>query len=258
MKIPRVFTLVACAALAVGCEKSSGQGTAAAPGDTQPRAAASRPDPPAPKKRHFFRKCFDPYAGCKPLVGLPALSGDGTMLAFPDRGPSSPRDEFLLTMRIIAVADGSEIAATPIVTIDDYNRGYDDDTGGFKEPVAGEIDRRIDDFERVLGNGGYRGLVALGVVHEDRESEEVRGMKAAFDGKELVVTEGETVRWRKPIDPQPRKPGPGDAGEELDCGPFPVADVRVWVSRDKRVLVARVGYISSHLCSVETRTLVWR
>lgn len=196
------------------------------------------------------------YSECAPTQGLPALSADGKRVAVPDFGPDSARDDRVLTVRILDVDSDAQVSALPILTLADYQQGVDAMSGERTAAFEAELDTRIQAVARALA--GYRPLTALGTVHEDRPGEEVDGLRAVFDGSMLTVvdTRDGQVRWRRAIGPSKVwKPSP-----ELDivCGPFPVADVSVWASREPSVIVALVTYVGADLCATEYPYLVWR
>ena len=202
--------------------------------------------------------CLETYSGCPPTEGLPALSADGKRVAVPDFGPDSPRDIRVLTVRILDVDSNDQVQALPVLTSADYGQGIDEMSGERTAAFEAELDTRIQAVDRVMAEGGYGSLTALGTVHEDRPGEEVGGLRAVFDGSMLTVVDARDgqVRWRRAIGPSKVwKPTP-----ELDivCGPFPVADVSVWVSRKPSVIVALVTYVGADLCATEYPYLVWR
>ncbi|MCG8421076.1 MAG: hypothetical protein MJE77_24405 [Proteobacteria bacterium] len=200
--------------------------------------------------------CLDPYAGCPAAIGLPAISADGQRVAVADFGPESARDEPVLTMRIVEIASGLAVQEHPILSDEDYKRAADPGTGEFSQSFLAELEKRARVFERVLIRGGYRPLTALGTIHDSKASDPTDGLRAAFDGEELSITDVESgaALWRRPVGSfQPYRSAAG-----VECGPFPVADITVWVGREPGVAVALVTYISSDLCAVDYPYLIWR
>jgi hypothetical protein len=245
------------AGMGMGCEKPGG-----VPDSPTSAPGAARPAPLAGKTGNrsagpkFRLECFDAYAGCPAVVGIPAISAEGKRVAVPDYGPDTGRDELVLTMRIMDIDSGKVVTETPLLTYRDYDRGRDPDTEQWTETFRAELEERVRKFEQVLAQGGYEPLASLGTVHEDRPGEEVAGLRARFDGKQLVIEDRATSKpvWQRPVGPStPFKRGDGEI-----CGPFPVADVSVWVSRERGVAVARPTYIGSDLCPTEYPYLVWR
>jgi hypothetical protein len=264
---PHLLAFLAIA-LAVACQKQPvavplGSSATDAPGvPAAPAATSGAPgdarDAVRPGPRVVAACLVDSYAECEPLAGLPALSADGRRVAVPDSGPDSPRGERILTVRVLDVDRGTELRALPMLTYEDRDEGVDDMTGEVAPALMAELDRRIAALDRVLDEGGFRPLAALGTVHEDRPGQEVDGLRATFDGSELTVVdlrEGR-VRWRRAIGRS--KVWKPDPNLDLTCGPFPVADVTVWVSREPGVIVALVTYIGADVCATEYPFLVWR
>lgn len=228
------------------------------PGDVTPGQETPAPAPDAGTGPRVVFECLDVYAECPPVVGLPALSADARRVAVPDFGPDSPRDELVLTIRIVDVDSGATVSEFPVLTHADYARGVDPMSRELDAATSNLVRDRIEAAQRELERGAYRPLTFLGTVHEQRPGQVVDGLRASFDGKELVVVDERTgeVRWRRAIGPSITwKPSPD---LDLVCGPFPVADVSVWASREPSVIVARVTYIGADLCATEYPYLVWR
>jgi hypothetical protein len=252
-----LVALAMLAGMSMGCEKSGG-----APDSPTTAPGAARPAPLPSKATNrsagpkFRLECFDAYAGCPAVVGIPAISSDGKRVAVPDYGPDTGRDELILTMRIMAIATGKVVSETPLLTYRDYDRGRDPDTDQWTEKFRAELGDRVRAFEQVLVQGDYQPLLPLGTVHEDSPGEDVAGLRARFDGQQLVIEDTATSEplWQRPVTPST----PFDRGDGEICGPFPVADVSVWVSRERGVAVARPTYIGSDLCPTEYPYLVWR
>lgn len=245
-------------ALPAGQQAAQPQPAPPQPADGRNAAQSSQPAqhhrPPGATELGFRIECFEAYAGCDAVIGLPAISADGRRVAVPDFGPDTPRDEFVLTMRVKDVATGAEISATPIMTYDDHD-AIDLDTGEPAAELRAELEQRTRAFERVLAEGNYRPMIYLGVVHQERAAERAPGLRATFDGSDLVITDprtGETL-WRQTVGPS----APFTRADGEVCGPFPVAELHVWVKRRPRAAVARVGYIGNDVCATELPYLVW-
>ncbi|WP_428265818.1 hypothetical protein [Haliangium sp.] len=254
--------LLVLSSLIVAAGAGCGSGAAPVP-PVVPAAGPERPSPgpdelapdgsalPAPR---IDRECLDPYAGCPAAVGLPALSADGARVAVPDRGPDSERDQRALTIRILAVAGGAELGHYDIIQVVDYEL-LDPASGELTDALRARVDPRIEAVRRVLDEGGFRPLTALGTVHEQRAGAEVDGLRASFDGEALEVFDARLgqVRWHRALGPSA-----AEVEDGRDCGPFAVAEVQVWVSREAGVIVAQVVYLSDEMCAPEQPFLVWR
>lgn len=234
-----------------GCDKpgSTGVDNTGPQHQAHNEPGASRPDLPPVRKLTGPRldtACFDTYAECEPVIDLPALSADGERIAVPDFGPEDPRDEFVLTMRIIALDGSAEPVEMPIVTVEDHRRSADSQTGEFSVAFAAELEKRAAAFEQVLTVGEYRPLTSLGRVHQQRNSDPVNGLRASFDGDNLVIADVASgkVEWQQRI--LASRAFRARAGH--DCGVFPVADIALWISRAPRVAVARVAFTGSERC----------
>lgn len=265
--LPAVFLvfLILWAGLIGGCRpRPSSAGPAASPAETGATAAASSAETGAAPAAgqggsHVSVDCLvDAYAGCDATRGLPALSADGARVAVPDFGPDSPRDERILTVHILDIDRNAVVRSMFVLGYEDHAQGVDGMTGAVSPALRATLEQRIAAVDQVLNAGGFRPLLSLGRVHEARPGPEVAGMQATFDGTTLTVfdlREGR-VRWRRDIGPSPVwKPDPG---LDLVCGPFPVADIEVWASREPSVLLAHVTYIGADLCATEYPYMVWR
>jgi hypothetical protein len=252
---PCRYAFIALAAL-VACARppadSPQDTTLASAGDVSTRAA---PSPAlAGTGQHFAIDCFDVYAECPPVRGLPALSADGAYVAIADTGPEDARDEFVLTLRVLAVAPAAEHRALPILTHEDRISGLDAQTDELSEALRQAVQARIAAADQLLADQGFAALPYLGTVHQARPGQETAGLRAAFDGRELTIHDHGQVRWRRAI---------GDSvsfvlGDDTRCGPFPVAEIAVWADRASGVALARVVYTTSDICQIEDRILVWR
>lgn len=252
--IDSTWVLLTLVAMAAGCKSPSTPASGAPPLANDVPSSSARSQGGKSAEVGFRIDCFGAYTGCEPLVGLPAISGDGKRVAVPDLGPDTGRDEFILTMRVLDVDTGGVVKETPIVTYDDYE-GLDIDTQEMSPERRRVIGERIHAFERVLAEGEYRPLISVGSARTERPVAR-NNLRAEFDGKELAITDTRTseVLWRTAIGPST----PFTRGDGEVCGPFPVADIDVWVSLELRVAVARVGYVGSDLCATEYPYLVWR
>ncbi|MEM9490700.1 MAG: hypothetical protein AAGC55_16250, partial [Myxococcota bacterium] len=161
----------------MGCERqrpsaTRANATAEQPGSDE-RAAepeAARPGPSKSAGPRIDPRCFDVYAECPATVGLPAVSADGQRVAVPDFGPVSPRDEFVLTVRIVEVAGGAEVSQSPLLTQDDRARSADPMTGQLSAEMYQQVEARVATLEQTLKQGGFTPLVALGRVHQQQGS----------------------------------------------------------------------------------------
>lgn len=241
-------------ALGMGCEKPGSRPDSPEPGAARPApVTASTPARSKADGPTFRLDCFDVYAECPAVTGMPAISSDGKRVAVPDHGPDTGRDEFVLTVRVMEVDTGKEVFEAPLVTFRDHDR-RDPASDEWSEAFLAELKERVSAVERVLAQGDFAPMVALGTVHEDRPGEDVAGLRARFDGKQLVIEDGGKPRWQRAIAPST----PFQRGDGETCGPFPVADVSAWVSREHGVAVARPTYIGSDLCETEYPYLIWR
>lgn len=243
---------------APGCEKA-GSRPDSPRADTPSEPGAARPVATTPARSAaagpiFRLDCFDAYTECPAVTGMPAISSDGKRVIVPDYGPDTGRDEFVLTVRVVEVATGKVVFEAPLVTYRDHDSGRDPQSDEWTAAFRAELGDRVAAVERALAQGGFQSMVALGAVHQDRPGDEVAGLRARFDGKQLVIDDGGAPRWQRPIAPST----PFDRGDGEICGPFPVADVSAWASREHGVAVARPTYIGSDLCATEYPYFIWR
>lgn len=168
------------------------------------------------------------------------------------------REERVLTVHIIEVDGGNPVSELPVLTYADYDEGADPMTAELDAATRAAIEERAVAVERELANGKYRPLTALGRVHEQLPGQEALGLRASFDGKELVVTDTRTgqARWRRALGPGQAEQRPSD--EDAGCEALPVADVTVWASREPSVVVAHVTYIGADGCDAAASFQVWR
>ncbi|ACY17383.1 hypothetical protein [Haliangium ochraceum] len=216
---------------------------------TAPEASAG----PAPR---IERGCLEAYAPCPATTGLPALSADGAVVAVADFGPDSARDERVLTVRLFDAASGQAVSELPVITWADYDQGADPMTMEFHADTEAAIEERVLAVERELARGRYRPLLALGTVHEQSGPQAAGGMVASFDGAALEIAEADSgaALLRHPLAELPAwEPSP-----EIECGPFPVAEIEVWASRAPRVFVAHVIYMGGDMCTSPMPFLILR
>lgn len=168
------------------------------------------------------------------------------------------REERVLTVHIIEVESGKPVSELPVLTYADYDEGADPMTAELDANTRAAIEERAAAVERELANGKYRPLTALGRVHEQLAGQEVDGLRASFDGKELTVTDTRTgqTRWRRPLGPGQAEQRPSD--DDAGCEALPVADVTVWASREPGVAVAHVTYVGADGCDAAASFQVWR
>lgn len=222
-----------------------------------PNQPANGPDGGPDNRPRVAPDCFDVYADCPATIGLPALSTDGNRIAVPDLGaddPQAARDEFVLTVRFLAVDSGAVLSEIPLVTREDHFQAADPGTGEFSPAFRAELDRRVAAFARVMAKGQFRPLTGLGKVHEQRSSDPQLGVRAHFDGTDLSIVDAATgaIHWRHAIPrSQPSRRATGES-----CGPFPIAEIAVWVSRSPRLALLRVSYISSEPCLAQDSYIV--
>lgn len=254
---PRWYAFIGLLALA-GCGNPSvysSRDITAPPVEAASAPAAAAPAPaPAKASSHFAIECFDVYAECAPVRGLPALSADHARVALADSGPEDARDEFVLSVRVLDVTSGAELRDLPVLTHEDRVSGLDAETGELSEELRRTVQARIAAVEQMLAAGGFAALAYLGTVHQARAGEEAAGMRATFDGRELTIHDQGRARWRRAI---------GDSvsfvlDSGAHCGPFPVAEIAVWADRAAGVALARVSYTTSDICQIEDRYLVLR
>lgn len=191
------------------------------------------------------------------VAGLPAVSADGALVAVPDMERAGEREELPLTIRIFDAGTGKAVSELPVITYRDYDEGADPLTVELYPATRAAIEQRVLAVERELARGRYRPLTALGTVHEQRAGQDIDGLRARFDGRELVVedTRAGQARWRRPIGPESATP---PVASDIACAPSPVADVTVWVDRASGVIVAQVAYMGSDACDSQATFLVWR
>ena len=191
------------------------------------------------------------------VEGLPAVSADGKLVAVPDMERAGEREERVLTVRIFDTGSGKAVSELPVITYRDYDEGADPMTAELHAATSTAVEQRVAAVERELATGRYRPLTALGTVHEQRAGQEVDGLRASFDGSELVVTDTRTgqARWRRAIGPEA---GDAPVASDIECEPSPVAEVGVWASREAGVVVAHVAYMGSDACGNQAAFLVWR
>lgn len=282
MAVASLAAVLAMSTAIAACDKQGGPRS-----DPQPsagRVVSSTPATPAARSTAAPDKdrprvdpaCFDVYARCPAITGLPAISADGRRVAVPDLGPEDARDEFILTMRILDVDTGEELARTALLTHQDRQRWADTGTGELAEAFRPELDQRVQTFQDTLTSGDFGPLTSLGTVHEQRPSDPVAGMRATFDGVELTIadlgqdiasgtasvaspgaspgTNASAIAWRRTISRTP----PASVAGGQECGPIPVADIALWVSREHRVALARVAHMTPDHCSVAPYYLVSR
>ncbi|HWN69125.1 MAG TPA: hypothetical protein VNM90_15910 [Haliangium sp.] len=191
------------------------------------------------------------------VEGLPALSADGALVAVPDMERAGEREERVLTVRIFDAGNGKAVSELPVITYRDYDEGADPMTAELHDATKKAVEERVIAVERELTRGRYRPLTALGTVHEQRAGQEVDGLRASFDGTELVVIDTRTgqARWRRAIGPEA---GDAPVASDIECEPSRVAEVSVWASREAGVIVAHVSYMGEDACGSPAVFLVWR
>lgn len=237
-----------------GCERSTSRSA------TQPVTASDPSESAAPGDSgpRIQRACLTAYAECPAFDGLPALSADATLVAVPDMERAGEREERVLTVHVIEVESGKPVSELPVLTYADYDEGADPMTAELDAATRAAIEERAIAVEHELARGKYRPLTALGRVHEQLAGQEVDGLRASFDGKELVVTDTRTgqARWRRALGAGQAEQRPSD--DDAGCEVLPVADVTVWASREPGVAVAHVTYVGSDDCDAEASFQVWR
>lgn len=244
----------------IGCERrmaapvASPPAAEAEPGAGRPRSRAAGP--------RIVTTCLDVYSECEGIIGLPALSGDGKRVALADLGPDSERDERALSIRIVEIDQlgGHRVVETlPVVTVEDYALAAEPTGGEIPEEARASVDRRARAAEGALQSGGYGPLLDLGTVHPDHPmGDDVDGLSAHFDGHTLRVLDRRSTRggprWQRTVGPSRQK----EQGHGEACGSLPVAEIRVWASRQPSVVVAQVRYIGSDACSIDPEYLFLR
>jgi hypothetical protein len=191
------------------------------------------------------------------VEGLPAVSADGALVAVPDMERAGEREERALTVRIFDAGSGKAVSELPVITYRDYDEGADPMTAELHPAMRKAVEERVTAIERELARGRYRPLTALGTVHEQRAGQEVDGLRASFDGNELLIVDTRTdqARWRRALGPES---GDAPVASDIECEPSPVAEVGVWASREAGVIVAHVAYMGSDACDDQAAFLVWR
>lgn len=176
----------------------------------------------------------------------------------PDTERAGEREERVLTVHVLEVESGRPVSELPVLTYADYDEGADPMTAELDADTRAAVDERAAAVERELAQGRYRPLTPLGRVHEQRAGQEVDGLRASFDGTELVVTDTRTgqARWRRALGPGQAEQRPSD--DDAGCAALPVADVTVWASREPGVVVAHVTYVGSDDCDAAASFQVWR
>jgi hypothetical protein len=203
------------------------------------------------------RDCLEAYATCPMAEGLPAVSADGALVAVPDMERAGEREERPLTVRIFDAGSGKPVSELPVITYRDYDEGADPMTAELHASTRTAVEQRVAALERELARGRYRPLTSLGTVHEQRAGQDVDGLRASFDGNELLVVDARAgqPRWRRAIGPEA---GDAPVASDIECEPAPVAEVSVWASREAGVIVAHVAYMGSDACGSPAAFLVWR
>ena len=226
---------------------------ASPPADTGTKAAPA----PGSAGPRIERACLEAYAACPMVVGLPAISADGKLVAVPDMERAGEREELPLTVRIFDADSGRALSELPVITYRDYDQGADPMTAELSSDTRAAIEARVVAVEHELARGRYRPLTALGTVHEQRAGRDVDGLRASFDGAELRITDTRTgqTRWRRAIGPAHAD---APAASDDDCAPSRVAEVTVWAGRTPDVVVAHVGYMGAGACDSLAAFLVWR
>ena len=214
---------------------------------------AARPMPVAlAVQPHFNIDCFDVYAACKAVRDLPAVSADGTRIAIAATRDENARDEFVLTVIYLDSQTGAERERIPIMTLEDRARGLDPDTEAMSPALRATLEARTKSVDEALARGGFKPMLFLGVVDEERPGKSVSGLQASFDGQRVQVREGEKEVWNQPV-----KSVLSDAGE-AGCSSEQIAELAVWVRSAPRALLARVSFTTAHMCDVSSQYQAWR
>lgn len=244
--------LFAAGLLGGGCEKPTGHRADDSLSNLESDEGAARPVSPRSVRTHFNIDCFDVYAECKAVKGLPAVSADGARIAVADTSDESARDEFVLTLLYLDSASGDVVERMPIMTLEDRASGLDPNTEAMSPTLRATLEARVVKADQELARGGFQPMLFLGVVDGERPGEPVSGLVATFTGKDVRVTEGATELWRRPVGPV--LTAAGSAG----CVSDQIAELRVWVRRKPAALLARVSFTTAHMCDVSSQYQAWR
>lgn len=253
MKAPLVALAFLLGFGSTGCEKAAHRPDESLSNQKSVEPGAARPMPVKPTgPSHFNIDCFDAYATCRAVRGLPAVSRDGTRIAIAETGEENARDEFVLTVVYLDSATGADVQRVPIMTLEDRVSGLDPDTEAMSPALRKTLEARVAAADASLHQAGFQALLALGVVDAERPGEPVAGLRASFDGTHLTVAEGDAVQWRESVHSSLERAG------EAGCSSGQIAEIAVWVRRSPSTLLARVGFTTAHMCDVSSRYQSWR